>query len=204
MGHEPLSLLAIQTQTGWGRALQGFADWCRPQAGWLTLDVGCGPGLLPALFAERGCQAFGIDLDKDSLEQRLYTPLAQAEANRLPFPAGSFHLVTASNLLFFHPQPGMALREMRRLVRLDGWVALLNPSERMSVSVATDFADQRGLAGLDRDSLIGWAARAEAHQRWDEAGLVALFASAGLSLQESALKFGPGLARLVRGRRIGG
>ena len=199
-----MSFLAIQTQTGWGRALEGFADWCRPQAGWLTLDVGCGPGLLPALLAARGCRAFGVDLDGPSLAQRLYAPLAQAAADRLPFPAGSFHLVTASNLLFFLPEPVTALREMARVVRLDGWVALLNPSERMSVPVATDFADQRGLVGLDRESLIAWAARAEAHQRWDETGLAALFASAGLSLGESAIKFGPGLARLARGRRIGG
>jgi len=196
-----LSFLAIQTQTGWARALQGFADWCRPQAGWLTLDVGCGPGLLSALLAERGCRAFGVDIDKASLAQRLHPPLAQAGAERLPFPAGSFHLVTASNLLFFLPDPEAALLEMRRLVRPDGWVALLNPSERMSIPVATEFADRRGLVGLDRLSLLDWAARAQAHHRWDEAGLVELFAQAGLILQESALKFGPGLARLARGRR---
>jgi len=198
-----LSFLAIQTQTGWGRALQSFADWCRPQAGWLTLDVGCGPGLLPAFLAERGCQAYGVDLDRASLGQPLHALLAQARAERLPFPAESFHLVTASNLLFFLPEPARALREMRRLVRLDGWVALLNPSERMSVAAAMELADQRGLVGLDRHSLLDWAARAEAHHRWDEVGLSALFAEAGLSLQESALKIGPGLARLVRGRRIG-
>jgi SAM-dependent methyltransferase len=119
----------------------------------------------------------------------------------MPFPAGLFHLVTATNLLFFLPDPEAALREMRRLVRPDGWVALLNPSERMSLSLATGFADQRGLLDLDRTSLLDWATRAEAHCRWDEAALAALFTEAGLSLQESALKFGPGLARLARGRR---
>jgi SAM-dependent methyltransferase len=201
LGYEPLSFLAIQTQTGWGRALQGFADWCRPQPGWLTLDVGCGPGLLPALLAERGCQAFGVDLERAPLAQRLHPPLVQAGADCLPFPAGFFHLVTASNLLFFLPEPVTVLREMRRLARPGGWVALLNPSERMSVPLAMEFVDQRGLVGLDRLSLIDWAARAEAHHRWDEDGLAALFAAAGLSLQESALKFGPGLARLARGRR---
>ena len=198
-----MNFLAIQTQTGWGRALQGFADWCRPKPGWLTLDVGCGPGLLPALLAERGCQAFGVDLDSASLAQRIYAPLAQAGADCLPFPAGSFHLVTASNLLFFLPEPETALLEMMRLARPDGWVALLNPSERMSVALATEFADLRGLVGLDRASLIDWAARAEAYRRWDDDGLAAMFAAAGLSLQESALKFGPGLARLARGRRSG-
>lgn len=195
-----MSFLQIQTQTGWGRALQGFADWCQPQTGWLTLDVGSGPGLLPALLAERGCQAFGVDLDTASLAQRLHPSLAQAQADHLPFPAGFFHLVTASNLLFFLPDPAKVLREMARLARPGGWVALLNPSERMSIAAAAALADQRGLTGLDRDSLIGWAARAEAHRRWSEADLAALFAAAGLSLQECALKLGPGLARFARGK----
>lgn len=196
-----MSFLEIQTRTAWGRALQGFADWCQPQPGWLTLDVGSGPGLLPALFAGRGCQAYGVDLDAASLAQRLHPALARAQAERLPFPDGSFHLVTASNLLFLLPDPALALGEMARLVREDGWVALLNPSERMGVAVATALADQRGLTGLDRQSLLGWAARAEAHHRWDVADLAELFAAAGLRLQESMLKLGPGLARFARGRR---
>ncbi len=196
-----MSFLEIQTRTGWGRALQGFADWCQPQPGWLTLDVGCGPGLLPALFASRGCRAFGVDLDSASLAQRLHPAQAQAVAIHLPFPAGIFHLVSASNLLFFLPDPDQALIEMARLARADGWVTLLNPSEQMSVATATAFADQRGLTGLNRDSLIDWAARAEAHKRWSEADLAGLFAAAGLVLDESALKLGPGLARFARGRR---
>ena len=198
-----MSFLEIQTQTGWGGVLRGFAEWCQPQAGWLTLDVGCGPGLLPALLADYGCRAFGADLDAAALAQPLHPTLVQAQVVGLPFPEGVFHLVTASNLLFFLPDPEAALLEMRRLVRPDGWVALLNPSERMSIPVATEFADRRGLVGLDRLSLLDWAARAQAHHRWDEDGLAALFAAAGLSLLESALKFGPGLARLARGRRSG-
>jgi SAM-dependent methyltransferase len=196
-----LSFLEIQTQTGWGRALQSFAGWCQPQKGWLTLDVGCGPGLLPALLASQGCRAFGVDLDAAALRQPLHFALAQAQANDLPFRDGIFDLVTASNLLFFLPDPGQALCEMGRLARAGGWVALLNPSERMSLAAAGALADQRGLAGLDRDSLLGWARRAEAIRRWDEEETAALFAAAGLSLQETVLKLGPGLARFARGRR---
>lgn len=196
-----MSFLEIQTQTGWGRALQGFAAWCQPEPGWLTLDVGCGPGLLPALLAAHGCQALGVDLDAASLAHRLHPALAQAQADHLPFPDGFFNLVTASNLLFFLPNPGQTLCEMARLLRADGWVALLNPSERMSIAAATALAQQRGLTGLDRDSLINWAALAEAHRRWGETELSELFAAAGLVVQETALRLGPGLARFVRGTR---
>lgn len=142
-----------------------------------------------------------MDLDADSLAQRLHPDLARATAAFPPFQTGIFHLVTASNLLFFLPDPAQALWEMARLARMDGWVALLNPSEHMSVAAAAAFADQRGLSGLDRDSLLGWAARAEAHQRWSESDLVELYACAGLVLQETTLRFGPGLARFARGRR---
>jgi SAM-dependent methyltransferase len=196
-----LSFLAIQTQTAWGRTLQVFAAWCQPQAGWLTLDVGCGPGLLPTIFAGYGCQAFGVDLDAIALAQPSHPALAQAQAVNLPFSGGIFDLVTASNLLFFLPDPGRALCEMRRLVRAGGWVALLNPSEQMSLAAAAALADQRGLVGLERCSLLNWARRAEAHQRWSEPETAALFAAAGMSLQEATLKVGPGLARFARGRR---
>lgn len=196
-----MSFFEIQTRTGWGRALQSFAEWCRPEPGWLTLDVGCGPGLLPALFAQRGCRALGVELDRGSLAQRLHPTLVQATAMYLPFRSEAFHLVTASNLLFFLPDPEHALCEMARLARADGWVSLLNPSEKMSVAAATALTEQRGLSGLDRDSLIDWAMRAEVHPRWSEADLVSLFAGAGLILHETALKIGPGLARFARARR---
>lgn len=57
----------LQTQTGWSRTLYGFALWCSPKSGWLTLDVGCGPGLLPAIFSKFGCWAVGVDLEMEVL-----------------------------------------------------------------------------------------------------------------------------------------
>ena len=49
----------LQSQTGWGHMLASFARWCAPKPGWRVLDVGCGPGLLPAIFAQAGCHAYG-------------------------------------------------------------------------------------------------------------------------------------------------
>jgi len=193
-----LSFFEIQTQTAWGRTLAGFAAWCAPQPGWRALDVGCGPGLLPVLLAQRGCRAYGVDLDFASLAASLHPALAQAAAERLPFPAAAFDLLTASNLLFLLPNPAAALAEMARLLHPDGQAALLNPSEHMSLAAAAALADERRLTGLERASLLNWAARAEAHARWDEPALQALCQRAGLRLVESALKIGPGLARWTR------
>lgn len=191
---------AVQTTTGWGQVLAMLAEWCRPQPGWHTLDVGCGPGLLPALLAARGCQAGGVELDPAMLRPSpLHPGVARADALHLPLPAGAFDLVTASNLLFLLPAPQPALAEMRRVLAPGGQVVLLNPSERMSLAAATAVADRRDLHGTARESLLNWAARAEAHARWSEADLHALLAAAGLRLVESELTVGPGLARLARG-----
>lgn len=193
----------IQTQTGWGQVLKTFADWCQPQPGWNTLDVGCGPGLLPSLLAQRGCRAFGVDRDEKALfPHSLYDQIVMADALRLPFSGRSFDLVTASNLLFLLPEPVAALAEMARLLRPGGQITVLNPSERLSVTAATALAGQRGLQGVARDSLINWATQAEANQRWGEAELHALFAAAGLRLTGTVLKVGPGLARFARAVRF--
>lgn len=187
--------LEIQTETGWGETLRRFASWCRPQPGWWTLDVGCGPGLLPALFAGQGCRAFGVDL---LVEMPLSPNLAQADAYFLPFSSKSFHLVTASNLLFLLESPLLALHEMRRVLRADGQLCLLNPSERMSQEAALSLAVQHGLNGLERESLLDWAQRAEAGPRWDEPALARLLREVGMQLVETTLWIGPGLARLCR------
>jgi len=198
-----VSFLEIQTQTGWGRVLQSFANWCQPQAGWITLDVGCGPGLLPALFSQYGCLAFGVDLDPAMLiPSRLHPKLTVADAIHLPFPDHTVHLVTVCNLLFLLEDPLLALQEMARLIRPQGQVAVLNPSEHMSLATAVVLADQRGLQGLDRDSLLNWATLAETNRRWGEGELTKLFTAAGFRLVETMLRVGPGLARFARGVKI--
>jgi ubiquinone/menaquinone biosynthesis C-methylase UbiE len=190
----------IQTQTGWGRVLADFAAWIAPEPGCRALDVGCGPGLFPALLAERGCSSFGIDLDMEMFRPgALHARVAIADAASLPFPDGEFDLVTASNVLFFLPSPQSVLREMVRVLRSGGSLALLNPSERLSQALVITYAEQRGLDGVARQSLLAWAERAEAGRRWQEAELRDLFEQAGLRLAANVLRVGPGLARYSRG-----
>jgi ubiquinone/menaquinone biosynthesis C-methylase UbiE len=191
-----MDFYSIQTQTGWQRALESFADWCNPSPGCLALDVGSGPGLFPELLRRRGCRAWGVDLEDILLHQN---HLVQADACMLPFPDASFHLVTASNLLFFLSEPEAALNEMARLALPGGQVCLLNPSELLSMESATILVRQRNLQGIARRSLLEWARRAESYQRWSEGELTDLYKSAGLSLLETVLKIGPGLARFARG-----
>lgn len=199
LGRDADYFLELQTQTGWGQTLEAFAAWCAPQPGWRALDVGCGPGLLPALLEGYGCRAVGVDLDAAMFHPpRLHRRLAQADALHLPFAGGAFDLVLASNLLFLLEEPAAALSEMRRVLRPGGQVATLNPSERLSLETATALAEKRGLTGLSRQTLLNWASRAEANRRWTEGEMADLFRLAGLRLEETTLKVGPGLARFCR------
>ena len=194
--------LALQTQTGWGRVLDRFGAWIGICDGWLTLDVGCGPGLLPGLLSQKGARAFGIDLaPKMFSPTQLHPDLALANVFHLPFSSLSFDLITASNLLFLLPEPGVALQEMTRLVKINGKIALLNPSEILTVSAASKLADQRGLDGFARETLLNWAARAEANYRWTKDDLISLFEGAGLTLDKTETIMGPGFARLALGVR---
>jgi len=195
--------LELQTQTNWGRVLAQFAEWCRPQAGWLTLDVGTGPGLLPALFAKAECQAIGVDLDPAMFQPAsLHPEVAVADSLLLPFPSRTFDLVTASNLLFLLPQPLIVLEEMTRLLRPNGQIALLNPSEHLNVDAATELADQRSLNGLARETLLNWAARAETHHRWTKPQLQEMFARTSLELVDTRTAVGLGFARFARGKLL--
>jgi ubiquinone/menaquinone biosynthesis C-methylase UbiE len=190
--------LEIQTRTAWGRTLAEFADWCAPQAGTLLLDLGCGPGLLPALFTHRfGCRAIGIDYDP-ALLASAQVPVACADVYCLPFPSSTFDFLTATNVIFLLGDPLRALRECRRVLKADGRLALLNPSEHLTVAAATALAEERGLDGKNRESLLGWAKRAEKHGSWTEEHARQMLRKAGFNMEETTLKVGPGFAQLVR------
>ena len=193
--HDHDYFLELQTNTGWGRVLARFLAWCLPETPARVLDVGTGPGLAPALAAQQGHAAVGVDNDAAMLAQSLHPAVVLAEGARLPFPAGAFDLTLASNVLYLLPEPLPVLREMARVTASGGRVAVLNPSERMSVAAATALADERGLTGLARETLLNLAARAEAGFRWDAAALADLFAGVGLQMTATRTTMGPGLIR---------
>ncbi len=200
LGKDADYYLELQTQTGWGRTLASFVEWCAPTPGLKTLDVGCGPGLVPALFAQMGCLALGVDLDLKMFHPRpLHSTLAVANAYMLPFEAKSFDMLTASNLLFLLDHPAKALMEMKRLLRGGGSICMLNPSENLSTPSAVVFAEERKMEGLARETLLRWAGRAEAHYHWNELETADLYAQAGMRCLQCDLKMGPGFARFSRG-----
>ena len=202
------NFLDIQTKTPWGRTLAEFASFCAPQPASVILDIGCGPGLLPAIFTQRGCKAYGIDYDFALLASHLISSLVQADALKLPFQSSTlrpgsgqaFNLVTVTNVLFLLDNPLRALKEWARVLAPSGEICLLNPSEKLSITAATSLANERELNGTARESLLNWAHNAETHFHWTEAEIRELITQAGMQFLETVLRVGPGFARFVRAK----
>jgi SAM-dependent methyltransferase len=199
-GREADYFLKLQTETGWSRTLYGFASWCLPETGWLTLEVGCGPGLLPAIFSEFGCRAMGVDLDLKMFHPSpLHSAVAIANVYDLPFKPQTFDLITASNLIFLLSNPAQALSEMKQRIRPGGKLAMLNPSERLNEQAALIFSDEKDLDGVARGTLLNWARRAVENHHWTEEETCDLYCNAGLKYMGCVLKVGPGFGRFSWG-----
>jgi SAM-dependent methyltransferase len=93
-----------------------------------VLDVATGPGYAAAVAAERGADVVAVDFSSEMVElaAELYPDVEfrQADANALPFEDGTFDAVV-SNLLMPHVSDLPAVvRELARVVRPGGRVAL--------------------------------------------------------------------------------
>jgi ubiquinone/menaquinone biosynthesis C-methylase UbiE len=92
-----------------------------PVHGASLLDIGCGAGGFCALADRHGANVTGLDAAEgfiDVARQRM--PRARfdvGEMEALPYPTGSFELVTAINALMFATDPVTAVREARRVAK---------------------------------------------------------------------------------------
>ncbi|MGD2175694.1 MAG: class I SAM-dependent methyltransferase [Candidatus Brocadiaceae bacterium] len=96
-----------------------------------ALDVGCGPGHLCALLAQRlpGLDVVAVDLSDSMLELAAHNlgragaervRLVHADAKHLPFEEECFDLVFSQHTLHHIPDPRALLLEMKRVTRPDG------------------------------------------------------------------------------------
>jgi ubiquinone/menaquinone biosynthesis C-methylase UbiE len=103
--------------------------------GMRLLDVGCGPGSITRGLAERVApgEVVGIDLSKETLAaarqdaaDRGLTNLRYEEASvyELPFADGAFDVVFAHQVLQHLKEPLSAIREMLRILRPGGYIAV--------------------------------------------------------------------------------
>ncbi|HEU5334852.1 MAG TPA: class I SAM-dependent methyltransferase [Terriglobales bacterium] len=93
-------------------------------------DLGCGPAHISRYLHGRGLRALGLDLSLGNLRQaRRLNPaleLMQGDMLALPFGAQSLGGIAAfySIIHLEHAEIPPAIREMRRVLRLGGWLLL--------------------------------------------------------------------------------
>jgi ubiquinone/menaquinone biosynthesis C-methylase UbiE len=103
--------------------------------GMRLIDVGCGPGSITRGLAGRLApgEVIGVDLSKETLASARAEAAArglenvrfeEASAYQLPFPDGSFDVAYAHQVIQHLGEPGAAMREMLRVVRPGGLIAV--------------------------------------------------------------------------------
>ena len=97
-----------------------------------VLDVATGTGLVARALKRRyGCRVVGLDQSEDMLSRArplvgsVYEDVVRGEAERLPFEDGSFDALTFTYLLRYVDDPAATMRELARVVRPGGRVAML-------------------------------------------------------------------------------
>lgn len=130
-----------------------FAEWpdrvaaaAHVQPGHSVLDVGCGTGILArtaAAHAGRTGAVVGIDVNDGMLavaqRKAPYIDWKQGQAESLPFENSRFDVVVSQFALMFFDDRRTALREMMRVLR---------PGGRLAVAVWSSLDDTPGYAAM--------------------------------------------------------
>jgi SAM-dependent methyltransferase len=97
-------------------------------AGTRVLDVGCGPGVVCGLAAERRALPTGVDVAPGMLAEARrrhpHLPFLQADAVALPFEDGAFDACVGNFVLNHLPAPEAAAGELARVLAPGGSLAL--------------------------------------------------------------------------------
>jgi SAM-dependent methyltransferase len=139
----------------------------RPPAGGRVLDIGCGPGNATAGLGRAvgpSGLAIGVDVSRPMLTRAARTETAEnvgfirADARELPFPDGTFDLVTSIAVLQLIPEPQKVLAEMARVLAPGAWLAVMVPTPRGGLlhQVSKLVGDRSGLVFFDAAEVAEW------------------------------------------------
>lgn len=187
-----------------------------PRDGGHVLDVATGTGLVAAELLARGFRVTGLDQSPGMLAQarRRFGPgveLVEGTADALPFPDATFDHLTFTYLLRYVDDPAATLRELARVTRPGGTVAMLEfalpggpwrPAWELYVRVGLPLAGRALSPGwLEVGRFLGPSIR-EFYARVPEPVLLELWRRAGIAdVHARRLSLGGGI--VVWGRRDG-
>jgi SAM-dependent methyltransferase len=169
-----------------------------------VLDVGCGPGHTALAFAPHVAEVVALDMTREMLDEAARLARQRGLANvafrhglaeELPFPDGSFEIVTSRFCAHHYADPARATREAARVLRAGGryllvdCIALEDPVQDTYLNALEVLRDPSHV----RDACAS---------QW-----LAMFAAAGLSHTLVAqwklrLEFEPWLARIGTARSL--
>jgi ubiquinone/menaquinone biosynthesis C-methylase UbiE len=168
-----------------GRYSEGLAealvDFTRVEAGMRALDVGCGPGGLAAVLADRLGQANVAAVDpSEPFVQACRARLPESDvrvagAEALPFEDDTFDVVLSQLVVNFMDDPERGVREMARVTRRGGSVSSCVWDYGEGMTLLRSFwdaaheVDPERAAGAD-ESTMRWCAEGELAELWRAAG----------------------------------
>lgn len=112
---------------------QRIFELLKIQPGKRLLDIACGLGYLADMAAERGLEAFGVDISEVALQKaqkecKHVNMLLRGDAERLPWPDHTFDYAVNLGSLEHFISPAIAVQEMARTLKPTGRAALLLPN----------------------------------------------------------------------------
>jgi SAM-dependent methyltransferase len=130
-----------------------------------VLDVGCGFGLETLRLARRvqpGGAVTGVDLSADfvaegrrrAAAEGVPAALLRADAQHLPFADASFDVTRIERVLIYLDDPWAALREMVRVTRPGGRVAIIAPDFDTNTVNVPDTALARAVLAHECDTAV--------------------------------------------------
>src|ERR1035437_6742907 len=122
------TVLSLGQDPRWRRAAVAAID-ARPTD--RVLDVATGTGMVAQALHDRyGCAVVGLDQSADMLRvartrDGVFEAVVEARAERLPFADAAFDHLTFTYLLRYVDDPAATMRELARVVRPGGRVAMV-------------------------------------------------------------------------------
>jgi ubiquinone/menaquinone biosynthesis C-methylase UbiE len=101
-----------------------------------VLDFGSGEGYGTSALASRAASVTGVDIDPEAVahartkyETVLNVSFEAITDNRLPYPDGSFDVVTCFEVIEHVPDPNAVIEEIARLLSTDGVLLISTPNK---------------------------------------------------------------------------
>ena len=149
------------------RVIDELAERTHVDGSSTVVDVGTGTGFVAAGLAPRVARVIGLDhapaildvarrnLDELGIDN---VELREADIASLPLPSGSVDAAVANMVLHHAESPDAMLREMARVTRPGGWVAVTDEVEHPHEWMRTEHADV--WLGFREDQVGGFFASA--------------------------------------------